>query len=243
MIVFETVDAVTQVIRDPFMNAARQAESLPILFAFLLGIVGALAPCQISGNVSAMTLYGTKSMKDKISWSDTLWYLMGKVTAFSMLGLIVFLLGQEFQRQLPIFFEPMRQLLGPVLIFVGLYMLGILQLTFRFRTMPSIFRGKKTGPFLLGFSFSLGFCPTMFLLFFLLLMPAAVQSTGGVFLPALFAVGTALPFLLMMGIIWFLDLGGSAVRKSRKIGEAVQKAAGAFMILYGILDIMTFWTI
>ncbi|WP_147803060.1 sulfite exporter TauE/SafE family protein [Alkalicoccus halolimnae] len=239
---FETIDSLSQIIREPFMNAARQTESIPLLFAFLLGIVGALAPCQLSGNVSAITLYGTNSLRKGISWSETIFYVLGKITAFSGLGLIVVLLGQEFQRQLPIFFEPFRMLLGPLLIVIGLYMMGV----FTLRFLIPLWKHKqkkrgKWGAFLLGFSFSLGFCPTMFLLFFVLLLPVAVTSSSGAALPAVFAVGTSLPFLLVIFVIWYLELGGQAVKTGRKIGGVVQKGAGVLMVLWGILDVLTFW--
>lgn len=239
---FESVDAVSQLFREPFMNAANRAESLPILFAFLLGIVGAMAPCQLSGNLSAMTLYGTNSLRKGISWRDTWMYVLGKLTAFSGLGLIVVLLGEEFQRRLPLFFEPMRQLLGPILIVIGLFMLGVF--TLRFFVPAGNFvkeRKGKWGAFLLGFSFSLGFCPTMFLLFFVLLMPAAIVSPAGAVMPGIFAVGTSIPFLFLIFVIWYLELGGKAVRRSRQVGNIVQKTAGIFMIAVGIFDILTFW--
>ncbi|SDO29315.1 sulfite exporter TauE/SafE family protein [Alkalicoccus daliensis] len=239
---FEMVDAISQIFREPFMNAANQAESIPVLFAFLLGVVGAMAPCQLSGNISAMTLYGTNSLRKGISWKETFMYVLGKITAFSGLGLIVVLLGKEFQRQLPLFFEPMRLILGPLLIIIGLYMLGVFSLKFFMSFWPKkVNKSGKWGAFLLGFSFSLGFCPTMFLLFFVILMPVSLASTAGSFLPAVFALGTALPFLFLIFVIWYLELGGRAVSKSRRIGERVQQAAGIFMIVVGVFDMLTFW--
>ncbi len=240
---FETVDAWMQVVREPIMNAANQVESLPVLFAFLLGAVGALAPCQLSGNISAITLYGSNSLNKKAAWREVFFFITGKITAFSGLGLLVLLLGREFQRQLPIFFEPFRQLLGPMLIFIGLYLLGLFSLKFFVPFWKKRRPEKKGawGAFLLGFSFSLGFCPTMFLLFFVLLMPAAVNAGTGVIVPPVFAVGTSLPLLFVIFVIWYLELGGSVVKKSRKAGEIVQKAAGIILIAAGLADILIFW--
>ena len=39
------------------MYVANATKSTPLLFAFLLGLVGTLAPCQLTGNISAITLY------------------------------------------------------------------------------------------------------------------------------------------------------------------------------------------
>lgn len=226
------------------MNAAQSVETMPILFAFLLGLVGALAPCQFSGNVSAITLYGTNSLNKGISWSDTFFYVIGKVTAFSGLGLIVFLLGQEFQQQLPLFFEPMRKILGPILIIIGVYMLGLFKMRWTlnlWNKQNNRKRKGKWGAFMLGFSFSLGFCPTMFILFFVLLMPMTLTTAYGAVLPSLFAIGTSIPFLAVIMIIWYLGLSGKVMKKGRKIGLTVQRTAGTIMIMIGILDIVTFW--
>ncbi len=226
------------------MNAAQSVETMPILFAFLLGLVGALAPCQFSGNISAITLYGTNSLNKGISWSDTFFYVIGKVTAFSGLGLIVFLLGQEFQQQLPLFFEPMRKILGPILIIIGVYMLGLFKMRWTlnlWNKQNNRKRKGKWGAFMLGFSFSLGFCPTMFILFFVLLMPMTLTTAYGAVLPSLFAIGTSIPFLAVIMIIWYLGLSGKVMKKGRKIGLIVQRTAGTIMIMIGILDIVTFW--
>ncbi|MGJ9383606.1 urease accessory protein UreH domain-containing protein [Salipaludibacillus sp. CF4.18] len=242
---YDYIDSISQFLREPFMNAANSVESLPLLFALLLGLVGALAPCQFSGNVSAITLYGTNSLKKGISWSDTLFYVLGKIVAFSALGLVVVLLGQEFQRQLPLFFEPMRKVLGPVLILIGLYMIGF----FAMKWNVQLWKPKhgttrqrgKWGAFMLGFSFSLGFCPTMFILFFVLLMPLTLTTSYGVVMPSVFAIGTSIPFLFVIFVIWYLGLGGAILKKGRKIGFFVQRLAGSFMIFIGIIDILTFW--
>ncbi|KXY40582.1 cytochrome C biogenesis protein [Bacillus cereus] len=41
----------------PLMDVANATKSIPLLFTFLLGIVGTLAPYQLTGNISAITLY------------------------------------------------------------------------------------------------------------------------------------------------------------------------------------------
>ncbi|MDG5786359.1 sulfite exporter TauE/SafE family protein [Evansella sp. AB-P1] len=241
---FQYIEQISYFFREPFMNAANSVESVPILFALLLGVVGALAPCQFSGNISAITLYGTNSLKKGVSWSDTIFYVLGKIVAFSGLGLIVFLLGQEIQQQLPYLFEPMRKILGPLLIIIGVFMLGLFQMRWNFNLWKSTSkenRHGKWGAFMLGFSFSLGFCPTMFLLFFMLLMPMTLSTAYGAVLPPLFAIGTSVPFLIVIFIIWYLGLGGKVLKKGRKVGLIVQRVAGSFMILIGIFDILTFW--
>jgi len=94
----------------------------------------------------------------------------------------------------------------------------------------------------MGVSFTLGFCPTMFTLFFVTLMPMATAVSYGAALPTIFAIGTSLPLIVAIILIWYLELGGSLIRrKGRKLGVVVQKVAGGFMLILGIFDTITYW--
>lgn len=229
---------------EPFMNAAYGTEHIPILSALLLGIVGALAPCQFTGNLSAITLFGNHSLQKKAAWNETLFFILGKIVAFSSLGLIVWILGTEFQQSLIAYFPWIRKLLGPMLIIIGLYLVGV----FTMRWTLSLWKNKtektgKIGSFLLGLSFSLGFCPTMFILFFIVLMPMALAVPYGAVIPTVFALGTSIPIIISVFLIWYFGLSGTFMKKGRKIGMIVQRTAGAIIILIGILDTITYWEI
>jgi cytochrome c-type biogenesis protein len=96
---------------------------------------------------------------------------------------------------------------------------------------------------MLGFSFSLAFCPTMFILFFVTLMPIVLSSSYGFILPSIFAIGTALPLILFILIIWYLGGGGLLMKKGRKIGASIQRVSGVLIILLGIFDSLTYWSL
>ncbi|WHY84614.1 sulfite exporter TauE/SafE family protein [Neobacillus novalis] len=233
-------------ISKPFFELANSLESWPILFAFILGLVGALAPCQLTGNISAVTLYGNSSIQKKIMWKDVFNFTLGKVAAFSILGCLVWLLGKGFEQNLILYFPWIRKLMGPLLILVGIYLLGFIKLTGTF----NLFKGSKEykhghslGSFMLGFSFSLAFCPTMFILFFVTLMPLVLSSSYGVILPSIFAVGTALPLLIVISLIWYLGGSGALMKKGRRVGTIIQQIAGAVILLLGIFDTITYWSL
>jgi cytochrome c-type biogenesis protein len=230
----------------PFFNIAYGLESWPIAFALILGLIGALAPCQLTGNISAVTLYGNRSFQKKIAWKDVIFFTIGKVVAFSLLGVLVWLLGREIEQNLTLYFPWLRKIMGPLLIIVGLFMLGFIKLT----GTINLFRGAKEykhenpfGSFMLGFSFSLAFCPTMFILFFVTLMPVVLSSSYGFILPPIFAIGTAIPLLLVILIIWYLGGSGAIMKKSRYFGIIIQRTAGIIMILIGIFDTITYWSV
>lgn len=227
----------------PFLNLSYSAESIPILFAFILGIVGALAPCQFTGNIGAITLYGNKSLQKGLAWSDVFLFTLGKIVVFTGLGILVWSLGNEFERTLTLFFPWIRKFIGPVLIFVGFFLLGFIKIKWDFGLFnKNKYRGGKWGSFLMGVSFSLGFCPTMFMLFFVTLMPVVLSTSYGFVLPSIFAVGTTLPLFIALFLIWYYGAGGSVMKKGRKVGLFVQKVSGIILILLGIIDTLTYWT-
>ena len=62
------------------------------------------------------------------------------------------------------------------------------------------------GGFPLGALFALAFCPYSAVLFFAVLIPIALNATGGLVLPAVFAVGPGVPVLAFGAL---LSLGAS----------------------------------
>lgn len=230
----------------PFTNIAYSLESWPIVFAFILGLIGALAPCQLTGNISAVTLYGNRSIQKKIAWQDVFFFTLGKVVAFSLLGILVWLLGRGFEQNLTLYFPWLRKIMGPLLVIVGLFMLGLIKLkgTINLLNGSKEYKGDNPfGSFMLGFSFSLAFCPTMFILFFVTLMPVVLSSAYGFILPPIFAIGTAIPLLIFIFIIWYLGASGVIMKKGRKFGMVIQRIAGVLMLLLGIFDTLTYWSL
>ena len=73
-------------------------------------------------------------------------------------------------------------------------------------------------------------------------MPMVLSSNYGILLPSLFALGTSLPLIIVLIIIWMLRVDGSLLKKGKKLGTAIQKTAGIFLILIGILDTITYWS-
>lgn len=242
---YEIFSQISNTFMQPFYNLARSMEGIPVLFAFLLGLVGALAPCQFTANLGAVTVYGNKSVQKKVAWAEVVFFILGKILVFSIFGLIVWILGSEVRSILITYFPWFRKLVGPVLIIIGLFMIGVIKFNkmISFGSIPEKFTKKgKLGAFLMGVSFTLGFCPTMFTLFFVTLMPLAMTVPYGPVLPSIFAIGTSFPLILAIFLIWYYELSGKLMKKKgRKLGLVVQRIAGAIIILLGILDTITYW--
>ncbi|GMR68633.1 sulfite exporter TauE/SafE family protein [Bacillus sp. MN7755] len=221
----------------PLMAIANTTKSIPLLFAFLLGIVGTLAPCQLTGNISAITLYSNQSLQKGY---HILLFILGKIIAFTTLGLLVWFLGKEIQQILTLYFPWLRKMMGPLLVLMGLMLAGIIK-GINFFSFKFIRKQNEIGSFLLGFFFSLAFCPTMFVLFFGTLIPLSFSSNYGYLFPTFFSIGTALPIVILMFIISYLGLNGALLKKSRKVGKNIQLIAGVLLILVGLYDISLYW--
>ncbi|MFE9079169.1 urease accessory protein UreH domain-containing protein [Bacillus mobilis] len=237
---FSTISEWSYQLMSPLMDVANATKSVPLLFAFLLGIVGTLAPCQLTGNVSAITLYGNHSLQKGHTWKHILLFILGKIIAFTTLGLFVWFLGKETQQILTLYFPWLRKIIGPLLILMGLMLSGITKGR-NFFSIKFRWKQNEVGSFLLGFFFSLAFCPTMFVLFFGTLIPLSFSYNYGYLFPPFFSIGTALPIVILMFIISYLGLNGALLKKSRKIGKTIQLIAGILLILVGLYDTTLYW--
>ncbi|WP_243388266.1 sulfite exporter TauE/SafE family protein [Bacillus kexueae] len=241
---YQIFSTISNLLSQPLLNVLHSVESIPLIAAFLLGLVGALAPCQFTGNLGAITFYGHKSLKEKVVWTEVMFFILGKVVVFSAIGFSVWILGQEFRTTLTLVFPWVRKLIGPIMILIGLYLAGYIKMhwTVSLGKVPDkLLKKGRLGAFLMGFSFSLGFCPTMFVLFFASLMPLVLSTKYGAVLPSIFAIGTSVPLIFSLFFIWFFDFESSLLKKGRKLGKRVQKLAGWFIILIGVTDTFTYW--
>jgi cytochrome c-type biogenesis protein len=241
---YQILSDISQFLSSPFFNMVNGTKQFPLLAALVLGLIGALAPCQLTGNIGAITFYGNRSIQSKHQWVEIGFFVLGKIVVFTLLGLAVWGLGRGFQDLLPEFFSVFRKFIGPLFIIIGLVLAGILKmrwldaLTGHF---PKWEGEGKLGSFLMGVSFSIAFCPTMFSLFFFSLMPLVLSTSYGVALPSVFAIGTSVPVLIFAAIITYIGLDGALLKKSRKLGKGIQSIAAIIFIILGILDTVTYW--
>lgn len=241
---YQVLSDFSRLISQPFYSMIYDANQAPLLAAFVLGLIGALAPCQITGNISAITFYGNRSLQTNKQWIEVLFFILGKLFVYSFLGLFVWIIGQEFQQSITSFFSWFRKFIGPFILFLGLFLFGMFRLSWINQItsfIPQTAKKGKLGSFFMGITFSIAFCPTMFMLFFVTLMPIVLQSRYGAILPAIFGIGTSIPLILLLLIIWLLGVDGSLLKRSRKFGIVVQKSAGAILIFVGFLDTVTYW--
>lgn len=221
---YSLMSKISQTISEPVSLFLRSFEHSPIVVALLLGLIGAVAPCQLTGNMSAITFYGNRTVQLKSNCGELVAFIAGKVAVFSLIGLLAWIFGQSFETKMTEYFPLFRKVIGPLLIVTGLVLLGIFKFRFLNRLtmyIPMVLKEGKSGSFMLGASFSLAFCPTMFVLFFVWLMPNVVSTSYGFLLPAVFGIATSIPLIFLFGLIWFFDAKRIIMKKSIKMGRII----------------------
>jgi hypothetical protein len=220
---------------------------LPLASAFLLGLVGAAAPCQLTTNTSAMA-YLSRGGSRRAAGREAGAFLLGKVVVYTALGGLGLGLADQLQRvAIPVALVT-RRALGPVLLVMGLGLLGVIRLRGSFGTaLGARLRAGASGmtrapAFAMGAGFALAFCPTLFWLFFGLTVPLGLESPVGFVFPALFAVGTSVPVLLLGT---FLATGAPADTSARlaRASRILTRVAGVVFVLAGLNDTLTYWAL
>jgi len=190
--------------------------NIPVLSALFLGLITAVSPCPMATNIAALA-YISRNMTDrKYAVMTATLYTFGRMFSYSAIGVLIIVVGLEIPGVSSVVQDFGEQILGPILIVVGLVMLSIDRLSFGQGGGRLASLGGKVadwgmiGGFLLGVIFALAFCPYSAILYFGVLIPVALKSTGGVALPAVFAIGTGLPVLIFGTLLSFGVAGVSA---------------------------------
>ena len=190
--------------------------NIPVLSAFLLGLLTAIAPCPLATNIAAIAYISRNVTDRKYAVITGTLYTLGRMFSYSLLGVLIIVVGLEIPGVSLFLQDVGERVLGPILIVVGLIMLNIDRLSFGKGGGKLASLGEKVadwgtvGGFLLGVLFALAFCPYSAVLYFGVLMPVALKSTGGVALPAVFAIGTGLPVLIFGTLLSFGVAGVSS---------------------------------
>jgi cytochrome c-type biogenesis protein len=224
-------------------NLAHSTE-LPFVAAFVLGLMTAISPCPLATNISAVGFI-SKDLGDRRKvFLNGIWYTLGRAVSYTLLGMILILTLRQgasiykIQKAVSTYGE---LLLGPMLIIIGIFMLGLIRINFSLTgSLTSKMENKtKAGSFwsslLLGVVFALAFCPYSGILFFGGLIPVSVSSTAGYSLPFVFAIATGLPVILFAWILAFSLSNVGKVYNRVKIFEFwFRKVAAVIFILVGL---------
>ena len=190
--------------------------NVPALSALFLGLITAISPCPLATNIAAVAYISQRVTDRKYAVTTGALYTLGRMFSYSAIGILIIVVGLEIPG-VALFLQGVgEQVLGPILIAVGLLMLFIDKLSFGKGGGGLAALGGKVanwgmvGGFLLGVIFALAFCPYSAVLYFGVLMPLSLKSAGGIALPAIFAIGTGLPVLIIGTLLSFGVAGVSS---------------------------------
>lgn len=220
------------------------AQSIPGLSALLLGLLGGLAPCQVSAHAGAIAYVTQSDPHKRPLWATVGAFVLGKALVYTLLGLLAVMLGWRLSAPAMVL---LRKLSGPLLLAMALVLLGWIRwqgtlgagITEQVQERLPRWLSPAFG---LGAAFALSFCPTMAMIFFGWLVPLLLQAQAGLLLAVLFAAGTAVPVILWAGA---LTLGRSTARAGirglRRADRYARWIAGAVLLILGLNDILLYW--
>lgn len=227
-----------------WLQGLLESSQWPVLTAFLLGLMTAISPCPLATNISAIAFIGKNITEKRTVLLKGVVYTLGRAFTYTVIGLLFFFgLGEL---GLSGFFQRWgEKILGPVLIIIGLFMLGVLTLTIpglgKLNERMENTAGKGYwGVFLLGVVFALGFCPYSGVLYFVMLIPMTVASAQGLYLPLVFAIATGLPVILFAWMIAYaIGSVGNIYNKIKVFELWFRRVAAVLFIGAGIYYVIT----
>jgi cytochrome c biogenesis protein CcdA len=223
-----------------FINFLIDNYNIPILTAFLLGVLTSISPCPLATNITAIAYISKEIKTAKHTLLNGIFYTLGRGASYTILATLIYFGLSSFQVS-SIFQGWGDKVLGPVLIIIGLIMFGVIKINFgkggEKLEKIKIWLAQKgfIGSFLLGMLFALAFCPYSGVLFFGALIPLVLKSTEGLLLPPIFALGTGLPVISFSFIIAFaVQKLGQVFQVMQKIEKVMRYSVATIFLLAGI---------
>jgi len=221
-----------------WLNDLAQNRDIPLLAAFALGLLTAISPCPLATNITA-TAYIAKTItsKKRVLLSGLL-YTAGRMFSYTTLAALIYYGASKFQIA-KLFQQNGEKYIGPVMIIIGLIMLGVIRLDFLSKgnlteKLSEKFKDRgMLGSFLLGLVFALAFCPYSGALFFAMLVPMTLSASEGLGLPVVFSIGTGIPVILFSFVIAF------SMHKLGMYFKAIQKVEKVMRIVAGLTFLLT----
>lgn len=226
-------------------------ESLGVLVAFSAGLFSFLSPCVLPLFPSYLSLITGMSV-DRLTAGETrgdrrrvivhsLAFIIGFSAVFVALGASFSAAGQLLLD----YREWIRPIGGALIIVFGLYIAGVLRISWLGRTQQLQLKTKPAsyvGSLLVGVTFAIGWTPCVGpILGSILTLAGTVETVQkGVGLLLAYSAGLALPFFLSS-----LALGGflRVFKQYRPFIGVVERAAGILLVVVGLLVLTNYFVV
>lgn len=230
-----------------FLQNLLDNTTVPVLYAFILGIMTAISPCPLATNITAIGYISKDIENKKRIFLNGLLYTLGRAVSYTGLGVILYFGASKFHVA-KLFQVYGERILGPLLIIIGLIMLNLIKIKIPgiSKVSENLEKKSKSGSgwsaLLLGIVFALAFCPYSGVLYFGMLIPMSISSSSGLFLPFVFAIATGLPVIIIAYLLAFsVSSIGSFYNKIKVFEKWFRRVVSIAFILVGIYYVYIFY--
>ena len=232
-----------------FLQSILENSSVPVITAFILGLLTAVSPCPLATNITAIGFIGKDIENRHRIFINGLLYTLGRVVTYTVLGFILIPILREgasmfaVQKAVSQYGEI---LIAPLLIVIGIYMLDLIKLNIPKISINGEYVKKRTkgswGALFLGILFSLAFCPSSGIFFFGMLIPLSAAEAGGYLLPVVYAIATGLPVILVAWVLAYSVAGlGKFYNRIQVFEKWFRKIVAILFIAVGIYYAVMFY--
>lgn len=209
-----------------------QSTDIPLLTAFVLGLLTALNPCQLAISVSALA-YEYRSGKGIM---EGLLYALGRTITYIILGWVLMCLigGGKNIKGFELLVTKGETVLPYILIALGIFMLS--RAFHHHHHSESchnsgtiIRRNGPLGAIILGMTLALAFCPESAVFYFGLMIPLAMNSSISILIPIAFAIAASVPVVVIAYLM------NKAYDKTQKISSSLETFQTIINAVTGIL--------
>ena len=232
-----------------FLQSILENSSVPVITAFILGLLTAVSPCPLATNITAIGFIGKDIENRHRICINGLLYTLGRILTYTVLGFILIPILREgasmfaVQKAISKYGEI---LIAPLLIVIGIYMLDLIKLNIPKISINGEYVKKRTkgswGALFLGILFSLAFCPSSGIFFFGMLIPLSAAEAGGYLLPVVYAIATGLPVILVAWVLAYSVAGlGKFYNRIQVFEKWFRKIVAILFIAVGIYYAVMFY--
>lgn len=229
---------------EELLQGLLENSSIPVVSAIALGLMTAISPCPLATNITAIGYIGKDINNKNRVFVNGFIYTLGRALSYTILAVLIFIGADQFK--ISGWFQLYgEKIIGPMLILIGVVMLGILKIPFPgFSKFTERYQAKGVNSYwdvlLLGILFALAFCPYSGVLYFGMLIPMTISSPSGLFLPLVFAIATGLPVIVFAWLLAYTASGVGRLYKGLKVFEIwFRRVIAVVFIGVGIYYVIT----
>ena len=219
---------------------------LAVASAAWFGVVMAISPCPLATNITAIAYIGRQVASPRAALLTGLLYALGRSLVYVAIAAAL-VAGVGAAPELSTWLQKyMNKLLGPVLILVGMLLLGLIDIRTRGSGLGERVGQRVAGwgvwaGLALGVVFALSFCPASASLYFAGAIPLAIKHESALVIPLAFGVATALPVVAFAILLVFS--ANAMARAYQKLGQFERWArwiTGLLFIVVGVYFCLAF---